>query len=113
VNALLDVLGHASHQVLAVLVQAVGLFLKLVGGVDDGDMETALSASLGVLIQTEINTRSRACGQRLGGMSYSHVGQVGDIGGELLLAQGRDGEGAGRRGDIARSETQRASGGLS
>ena len=50
VNALLDVLGHARHQVLAVLVQAVGLFLVLVGGVDDRNMETALSASLGMLI---------------------------------------------------------------
>jgi len=54
VDALLDVLGHARHQVLAVLVQAVGLFLVLVGGVDNGDMETALSASLGVLIQESI-----------------------------------------------------------
>lgn len=53
--ALLDVLGQTRHQVLAVLVQAVGLFLKLVGGVDDGDMETALSASLGVLNQLSIS----------------------------------------------------------
>lgn len=52
--ALLDVLGHARHQVLAVLVQAVGLFLVLVGGVDDGNMETALSASLGVLTRTSV-----------------------------------------------------------
>lgn len=52
--ALLDVLGHARHQVLAVLVQAVGLLLVLVGGVDDRDMETALSASLGVLIERSI-----------------------------------------------------------
>jgi hypothetical protein len=52
--ALLDVLGHARHQVLAVLVQALGLFLVLVGGVDDGNMETALSASLGVLMQKSI-----------------------------------------------------------
>lgn len=59
-NALLDVLGHASHQVLAVLVQAVGLFLELVGGVDDGDMETALGASLGVLIQKSILDHGRA-----------------------------------------------------
>ena len=58
-NALLDVLGHASHQVLAVLVQAVGLFLELVGGVDDGDMETALSASLGVLIHKSILDHGR------------------------------------------------------
>lgn len=58
-NALLNVLGHASHQVLAVLVQAVGLFLELVGGVDDRDMETALSASLGVLIQKSILDHGR------------------------------------------------------
>ena len=47
--ALLDVLGKSGQQVLAVLVQAVGLFLELVGGVDDGDVETTLFASLGVL----------------------------------------------------------------
>jgi hypothetical protein len=52
--ALLDVLGHARHQVLAVLVQALGLFCVLVGGVDNGNMETALSASLGVLMQKSI-----------------------------------------------------------
>ena len=52
--ALLDVLGHARHQILAVLVQALGLFLVLVGGVDDGDMKTALSASLSVLITKSI-----------------------------------------------------------
>jgi len=34
--------------------QAVGLFLELVGRVDDGDMETTLSASLGVLMQKSI-----------------------------------------------------------
>ena len=34
--------------------QAVGLFLELVGRVDNGNMETALSASLGVLIQKSI-----------------------------------------------------------
>jgi hypothetical protein len=53
-HALLDVLGHARHQVLAVLVQALGLFLVLVGGIDNGNMETALSASLGMLIQKSI-----------------------------------------------------------
>ena len=52
--ALLDVLGHAGHQVLAVLVQAVGLFLVLVGRVDNRNMETALSASLGMLIDKSI-----------------------------------------------------------
>jgi hypothetical protein len=110
--ALLDVLGHARHQVLAVLVQALGLFLVLVGGVDNGNMETALSASLGVLMQKSILDHG-VCGNRVAGMSYSHVWEVGSIGGELLLAQGRDGKGASRRGDIARGETQRASGGLS
>jgi hypothetical protein len=54
-----------------------------------------------------------AYGNRVGIMSYSHVWKVGNIGGELLLAQGRDGEGASRRSDVARGETQRASGGLS
>jgi hypothetical protein len=110
--ALLDVLGHARHQVLAVLVQALGLFCVLVGGVDDGNMETALSASLGMLTQKSILEHG-ACGNRVGGVSYSHVWEVGNIGGELLLAQSGDGEGASRRGDIARGETQRASGGLS
>jgi hypothetical protein len=110
--ALLNVLGHARHQVLAVLVQALGLFCVLVGGVDDGDMETALSASLGVLIQKSILEQG-VCGNCVGIVSYSHVWEVGNIGGELLLAQGRDGKGASRRGDIARGETQRASGGLS
>lgn len=86
--------------------------MVLVGGVDNGYVESALRTALGVL-SYYVNLAVSFFSQRgEGKISYPHVGEVGLVRDgqrvDILCAHGRGGEGAGGPlgGGIALSQTQ-------
>lgn len=74
---LLDVLGQARHDVLAVLVQTVRLVLVLVGRVDDGGAERARSYGIMLVLHILRYQRSNpgAIGHT-GTLGLAHVGNI-------------------------------------
>jgi hypothetical protein len=98
-GVLLDVFGHARHEVLAIFVECLALLLVPVGRVDDGGLELGSHWVAGSVLEP---MSAPTTGSAAPTTTYTQVRRIRAVGGNLLRAQGGGCKGAHRGAHAAR-----------